>query len=307
MKRRIVAVCLLIVLAMSAAVPACAHEDQDAHDRDLKYALFGSREKALNGQAKIRFAAIADAAALAIDQFSPNPTARWKEGVYDQLQSELQALGVPGLSVSFDQLDLNRNASADGKNITANSHRKYTHQGWNYQGYPNAEFWKTRRQVLVHAVNWTLFHGDAPFSWVPWLSDVLYSPSEQCQAFSAMVYYIHILGDHIEGDVPEKLTDLEPLVQYASMSTPGILVELREQLQIVFASQRNSWTYAALIEDLTHLSLQIEKSCGGWSAVDTAEKCALNQQYASALLETLSSYLPILLRNESFFSTHFTS
>ena len=55
-----------------------------------------------------------------------------------------------------------------------------------------------------------------------------------------MIYYIHILGDHIAGNTPDKLTDLEPLIQYASLSTPGIIAELKEQIQIVFVSQKST-------------------------------------------------------------------
>lgn len=207
---------------------------------------------------------------------------------------------------SFDKLDLNINVSPDGKNITANSHRKYTHLGWNYKDYPNEAFWETRKKVLLHTVNWTLFHDKAFFSQIPGVSNVLYSPNEQCEAFCALIYYIHMLGDHAEGDKPEKLTDLEPLIQYTGLSTSGIIVELEEQLSVVFSSQEDSWTYAALMDQLTGLKIRAERNCGTSGAVDTQEKCTLNQCYANKLLNILSEYLPNLLRNEPFFSDHFT-
>lgn len=303
--KRVIAALLLAALALGIVFTACAHDDQREHDRDLKYVLFGAREAALNSDEQAIFQAIADAAALAIDQFSPNNTARWKEANYNGLQSTLQRLGLPGLNVAFDSIDLNSNAAPDGKNITANSHRRYTHLGWNYRSYPNADFWKARKQVLLHTVNWTLFHDGAALAWVPWLRDVLYAPDEQCDAFCALVYYIHIAGDHIAGDTPDKLTDLEPLIQYSSMSSPGILVELNEQLRIVFASQTNSWTYAALMEALSALMVKAEQHCGAWSAVDTAERCAANQEYAQELLDILSRYFPTLLKGEPFFAKHF--
>lgn len=154
-------------------------------------------------------------------------------------------------------------------------------------------------------MNWTLFQDKTPFSWVPFLSEALYAPSEQCEAFSAMIYYIHILGDHIEGDDPNMLTNLEPLIQYTSLSTPGIIAELTEQLSVVFVSQEDSWTYAALMQKLTDLKIRTEQNCGTWGAVDTKEKCVLNQQYAKELLDVLSAYLPHLLKNEPFFSGNF--
>lgn len=297
---------LLVVLAVGSAPAALAHEDQAEHDRDLKKALFGSEEKVLIGEEKTIFKAISNAAALAIDQFSQNEQLRQKESTYNELQDALQALRLPALPHSFDKLDLNINVSPDGKNITANSHRKYTHLGWNYKDYPNEAFWKMRRKVLLHTVNWTLFHDKAFFSWVPGVANMLYSPNEQCEAFCALIYYIHMLGDHAEGDKPEKLTDLEPLIQYTGLSTSGIIAELKEQLSVVFVSQEDSWTYAALMGKLTDLEIQAEQNCGTSGAVDTQEKCKFNQNCAKKLLGILSEYLPNLLRNEPFFSDHFT-
>lgn len=305
MKKRILAMLLLLFFVVGGTPAAFAHDSQIEHDKDLKYALFGSREKVLNGKEKKSFEAISNAAALTIDQFSPNDQQRQKESTYNKLQSELQELGLPALSDSFDTLDLNINVSPDGKNITASSHRMYTHLGWNYKNYPNEAFWKKRKQILLHTVNWTLFNDKAFFSRVPVVSDALYKPSEQCDAFCAMVYYIHILGDHIEGDKPEKLTDLELLIQYASLNTPGIIAELEELLSVVFVSQEDSWTYAALMNKLASLKIQAERNCGTWGAIDTIEKCTLNQAYAEELLDILSAYLPNLLRNEPFFSNHF--
>ena len=305
MKKRVIALLLAAAMFVMGGAPAFAHDDQGKHDKDLKYALFGSREKVLSGDEKLIFNAIANAAALTIDQFSPNDSLKWKKDVYDELQSDLQKLKLRELDIAFDDLDLNRTVAPDGKNIAPNTHRKYTHLGWNYKNYPNEKFWKLRKQVLLHTVNWTLFNDKAAFSWVPGLSDALYSPSEQCEAFSAVVYYIHILGDHIEGDVPEKLTDLEPLIQYTNLSTPGIIVELKEQLEIVFVSQNGSWSYAAIMEKLSALGIEAERNCGMWGSIDTVEKCKTNQEYAKKLLDILAEYLPQLLKNEPFFSNHF--
>ena len=305
MKKTFISVFLLLTLIFGCTQISYAHDKQAEHDGDLKYALFGSREKLLVGEEKAIFDAIANAAALTIDQFSPNDQTQWKEDVYSRLQENVQKLVHLKLPYSFEELDLNSKVSPDGKNITANSHRKYTHLSWSYRNYPNKEFWKTRKQLLLCTINWTLYHDKSLFLKVPWLSDMLYSPNEQCEAFGAAVYYIHILGDHIEGDKPEKLTNLEPLIQYRNLSTPGIIAELKEQLQIVFASQQSSWTYAAMMEEISDLEIKAERNCGTWGAVDTLEKCKINQQYAKELLDVLSAYLPKLLKNESFFSEHF--
>lgn len=304
MKRRIVAVILMMVFVVGSVPMAYAHSSQAEHNRDLKYVLFGSKEIKIENRYE-EFQAIADAAALTIDQFSPNNTARKMEDKYLELQSTLRTLGAPKLPLEFDGIDLNCQVAPDGKNITASSHRSYTHLGWNYTDYPNQEFWDKRKQILLHTVNWTLFQDNVPLAWVPWLKDVLYEPNEQCEAFCAVVYYVHILGDHIAGDTPDKLNHLAPLIQYTSLSTPGIIVELKEQLRVVFVSQASSWTYAALMEDISALEVKAERNCGIWGKVDTREKCEMNQEYAKELLDILARYLPTLLRNEPFFTGHF--
>ena len=300
---------LLLVFVVGSVPGALAHGDQSKHDRDLKHALFGSPkngflEKALTGKEKTIFEAISNAAALTIDQFSQNEQLHQKESTYNKLQSELQELGLPALPNSFDNLDLNIKVAPDGKNITANSHRKYTHLGWNYKDYPNEEFWETRKQVLLHTVNWTLFNDKALFSWIPGAADALYPPSEQCEAFCAMVYYIHILGDHIEGDASKNLEYLEP-IQYVDAFTSGIITELKEQLQIVFMAQKRSWSYAGLMEALTTLEIESAEEYKTWGKLDTKEKCDINKEYAKEILRILSAYLPTLLKGEPFFSSHF--
>lgn len=309
MKKRILAMLLLLVFVVGSVPGALAHGDQSKHDRDLKHALFGSPkngfpEKVLTGKEKTIFEAISNAAALTIDQFSQNEQLHQKESTYNKLQGELKELGLPALPNSFDNLDLNINVAPDGKNITANSHRKYTHLGWNYKDYPNEEFWKTRKQVLLHTVNWTLFNDKALFSWIPGAADALYPPSEQCEAFCAVVYYIHILGDHIEGDASKNLEYLEP-IQYVDTFTPGIITEQKEQLQIVFMAQKRSWSYAGLMEALTTLEIESAEEYKTWRKLDTKEKCDINKDFAKEILRVLSAYLPTLLKKEPFFYNHF--
>lgn len=308
--RKVISVLLIIVLVGTCVSCAFAHDDQNEHDKDLKQALFGNRDKQLVGEEKTAFQAIADAAAVTIDQFSPNDTLQWKKGTYDNLQNELSDLGVQTIGIDFKDLDLNIHVwdnvkNAEAKNITANSHRRFTHMGWKYKRYPNEEFWKRRKSVLLQTANEVLFTRKATFSRIPLLSGLIYQPSEQCEAFCAVVYYIHILGDHIEGDIPDKLTDLEPLIQYTSFSTPGIITELMEQLRVLFPNQTSTRVFSMLMQDLTDLRIEVEDNCGMWGSVDTVEKCRENQKYAKKLLEILATHLPLLLQREPFFADCF--
>lgn len=306
MKRKSVAFLLAFLFVMSICPLTLAHDDQKEHDADLKYAFWGDRKKELKGDEKKAFTVIANAASLSIDQFSPNDKVQWKKECYNTIQKYLCDLKVPKLNVSYEELDLSIRISGN-ENVVASTHRKYTHLGWNYKEYPKQDFWMLRKKALLDSVNRVLFNPQSLLSWWPWLSDVFYGPSEQCDAFCAMIYYIHILGDHIAGNTPDKLTDLEPLIQYASLSTPGIIAELKEQIQIVFVSQKSSRKYLSLMEDLSTLGICAEKNCGTWGSIDTDEKCRINQKNAEKLLDILANHLPQMLKNEPFFSDRFKS
>ena len=241
---------------------------------------------------------MADAASLCIDQFSVNENAENKKGEFEDLSHRVH------LSVSFRDIDLNK--GIDGKNITANTHRLYTHKGWDFSEYPDKAFWKRRKKIMQDTAQQMFFkHSNSIF---PWLSDTflgLREPSEQCDAFCALVYYVHILGDHLEGDKPEKLIALEPLAQYESLSSPGIIPELQEYLQILFVDQKYTRTFTALMQDLDVLGREAEKVYYSWGGINTEEKCAINRNNAEKLLTLLGDKVPILLRNESFFKNLF--
>ena len=140
----------------------------------------------------------------------------------------------------------------------------------------------------------------------PILSSLI-GPSEQCDAFCALVYYVHILGDHLEGDKPDKLEALEPLAQYESLSSPGIIPELQEYLQVLFADQKTSWAFMSLMQGLDTLGRKAEKVYYSSGGINTEEKCAINMENAKELLTLLGDYIPELLKNEDFFIEAFFS
>ena len=112
--------CLILLLVTTALIccvtNAMAHDDQKEHDKDLVYAFFGDREKVLTGNENTAFQALADAAAITIDQFSPNDTLQWKKSTFNQLQEELDKLGLPRLQISFESIDLNIHVWDNAKN-----------------------------------------------------------------------------------------------------------------------------------------------------------------------------------------------
>lgn len=282
MTKRSVAIFLLVVFVMGNAV-AFAHL-QPQHSADLKKVLFGDEYKYLSKDQNTAFNAIAHAAAFTIDQFSSSKTQ--EDGTYKKLLNELDELGIKAKITKFRKVDLN--FEVDKNNISATTHRKYTHLGWDYENYPNQEFWLLRKQMLIDTVNWVLFNRDAKFSWIK----PLYKPSKQCEAFSAVIYYVHILGDHVAGDTPRKLENLEPLL--------SIIIELKEQLGIVFASQKNSRKYKALEDELSAFIIKVQRNYNLYGV-----ECKINKKYAKDLLERLAEHIPKLLQEEEFFRKYF--
>lgn len=291
--KRALAIVLSIAM-LCCGLSAFAHSSQRDHDKDLKLVLFGDRDYSLRGEKGEAFKTIADAAALCIDQFSANETMQSKKGDFDVLA------GSVNLSVSFEDIDLNKNNVEES--VTPNNHRMYTHQGWNSAKYRKKEFWDVRKKVLLETVQQKIFGNSIlNSSWLPDFIRNLSGPDEQCDAFCALIYYVHILGDHLEGDKPEKLEALEPLAQYESLSSPGIIPELQEYLQVLFADQKTSWTFMALMQDLDTLGRKAEKVYYSPGGIDTEEKCATNMKNAEELLDLLGREVPKLLKNEDFF------
>lgn len=182
----------------------------------------------------------------------------------------------------------------------------YTHRGWNFSEYPDNAFWKTRQKILLETVQQELFGDSNPLiNWVTYKVNSLMGPSEQCEAFCRMVYCIHILGDHTVGDKPGKLAFLLPLARPHDELNPGIIPELKDCLQILFADQNDGWTYMALMNELDIDRMKAEELYSSDGGIYTEEKCAANIENAKELLCKLGEYIPKLLRNEEFFAQVF--
>lgn len=276
-----------------------AHDDQGQHDKDLKLVLFKNQDYLLYGDKKKAFQLIADAASICIDQFSTNTSVRWKSNAYEKLDASI------GLNIPFEDIDLNRTKAIDGTNITANTHRRYTHLGWDFSMYPNKEFWATRKKVLTTTVEKVLFSNDSLPLWLSRIITPNQWSKEQINAFSAFVYYVHLVGDHVAADKPEKLVALDPLVRHNDLSSPGIIPELIEYLQVLFPSQKNTRVFITMREELEILAMKAAKNYHSWGGINSDEKCKLNESYAKKLLELLSENMPTLLKNEDYFSRVF--
>lgn len=288
MGKRIVAMLVAAIVLIAIAQPAWAHE-REQHDADIEFILFGDENyKESHSSVKDSIQAVEDAVYLAVDQFNGN-------GVKEL--EILKGMGVKGLPLSIDAFDYTSNYS----------HRSLTHRGWDFE-YPEKAHWSIRKSILTNTVQKVLFDENKPLSWFPWLSDKLYGTTQstkQRDSFCALLYYIHILGDHIEAKKYRDLDYIAPLVRPNDKENPGLIPELQKHLEILFASQQSSFSYLALMGELDNLNAKASKLISSTGGINTDEKFRQYHDCATALRETLSFYLPKLLKKEPFFSSHF--
>ena len=281
--KRIISLLLVLVLLISAA-PAFAH-DREEHDQELEYVLFRDRYYSdthpTTGKIVER---IEDAAYLAIDQYNGSGTTELKNLNDDK---------IPGIPSSIEQINFSSNYA----------HRDFTHRGWNVTYDPKAH-WPERQTILKNTIRAKLFSSsEGPLSWLPWSSDRS-KTDRKVEAFAVLVYYVHVLGDHIEAEKFTALNYVSPLANYNDRDNPGIIPDLMKYLAILFEDQSSAEQYNSMIQDLEHLADISDKLYhvdGGIRETQFPEY----HQYALDLLETLATYVPDLLKNEAFFHKAF--
>ena len=302
MRRSTISWLIILALFFTLVSPACALPSQDDHDKDLRDLLFGEGYT-LTGEKKEKFQAIADAAALCIDQFSSNETERKKEDTFKSLDARI------GFSFSFDDIELQKGIG--GINVNANSHRLYTHRGWDFSEYPLKELWARRKKILTATVNTELF-GQSPglLKHLPWVEGVVYSEeacNDQCEAFCKLVYYIHLLGDYKEAtSYSATFQQLIPLVRHEDLTSPAMIDELIKIVPILFGSQK--WTYPIFIQELESIQTRAEKVMfidGRTGGIRTQEQFDEYYQCAMDLRDAIKQYVPEMLKKTDFFSEAF--
>lgn len=302
MAKKIIALSIVLVLLAGLCPVAFAHPNQGAHDHDLSDILFGEGYY-LTGEKKAKFQAIADAAALCIDQFSSNEDQESKKPLFEALDERI------GFSFTFDDIELQK--LPGGINASAKTHRRYTHRGWNFSDYPSQmqKLWDQRKLILTATVNKELFGKDPGIlKKIKWIEGLVYSEeacNEQCEAFCALVYYIHILGDYEEAkSYSSEFQQLIPLVRNPEDTTaPAMIDEIIALIPILFDSQ--PWSTPVLIQELERIKANAEKIMFVQGGIRTQEQFDAYHECAMELIEALEDYIPGMLKNTDFFSKAF--
>ena len=121
--------------------------------------------------------AIEYAAQLTIDQYG---------GKNRENYNQLKKWGMGGLPLRFSTIDYMEDLSGSGIKITPNTHRLYTHQGWDREYTTNnvQKFWTARRNVLLGTLNTIFGFSSFPF---------LFGYTEECNSLAGIIYYTHLL------------------------------------------------------------------------------------------------------------------
>lgn len=265
-----------------------AHPDSREHDKELMAVLFSKTETyTKNSDTNKYIDALKYASNLTIDQFG---------GSGEDKYNALKRWKMRGIPSKFSDIDYKYVIPGGTTQISANTHRRFTHQGWIIDfGITEAnKFWDTRKKVLLGTVN-TIFE----FNKMP----IVIKHDKECEYFCGIIYYVHLLGDYDEADNYKKLNLLVPLA--GSNDGVDMISNLREYIEYVFVEQKQSSDYKDLMEDLDKIektARPIQQSSGG---VNTDEEFDKYKKCSDDLLNSLIQHLPVLLKNEEFFSNVF--
>ncbi len=286
--KRLIVLLTAILFLLQAAVPAFSH-GRSEHDEELELVLFGNRYYSLSHPlVSGRIRALEDAVYLCIDQFNGSGA--------EQLKN-LQDRKIPGLPRSISEIDFTSNYS----------HRKYTHRGWNLTSYDPAANWTVRQNILRNTIEKELFSSDNGL--IAAATNLIRGNSykDEVENFSAFLYYVHVLGDHIEADTYGKLGYIIPLSrQHESADNPGLITELKGHIQVLFSKQSNTRIYRSLMSELQNLWNISDSIVNTEGEVNSPEKFSVYHQCAIDLLNTLSLYIPGMLKEEDFFKSAFS-
>lgn len=284
---------LLIVIAAVFAVLLSTSNLQafsaKEHNDYLERVLFGNYSSYKNNsETKKIIESLENASYLAIDQ-----NGRKTPGDQNKLDDlKDRGVKVPKLD------DLLFSISGGG----FEEHRRYTHKGWNFEYKPEDKaHWKSiRKKLLMDTVNKELSFGFfSNFLWFDY--------DQKCKDFSALIYYVHVLGDFIADDYETKNDALNNMMHLADERDPdnSLLSELSNHLKSLFADEKGDYNYRELIDGLKELEHRAASVYHTPGNLNTKEKYDEYHDCAEAAMELLIERVPELLKKESFFKNTF--
>ena len=288
----------LFITVSITSTPALAF-GAEKHDDYLEQALFGVKMSFDNETEEKNMQALEYASFLCIDYTKDNTQSSAGQTAYTFLDD----FGISALPDSLSTIE----------GPGGSSHRQYTHFGWQ-QGYQNDSEdkanWEARKALLLSTTNKAFDFGwfSKKFSGRLW-----FDYDAKCDSFSALIYYVHILGDHIYTKSINTANDMIPLSRSnPSISKPSLIYELKRHIPIILADQlKNSKNiprnYTALMSKIDTIDVEARRILNRDGTLSTDTDISAYNDCAQELMDVLIDYLPPLLEKEKFFTEAFPS
>lgn len=270
-KSLITLLCIIFVLGNTLKV-SYAYE-RNEHDACMLEVLFKNFKEVENDKGiRNEIKALECASYLAIDQFNNSG------------QKDLEFL------LSYGVKDIPSNVDEISFNASGTTHRSHTHCGWDFQFYTvTKELWPARKQIMLNTADAIFdFQGD----------------EDKKESFCALIYYIHILGDHLDDRSYIVKNGLKMDVG-GRIDKEDIIHELLKHIQIVFADQKYTHKYRSLTNTLERYNSRLAKIVRSEGGINTDKKFQQKQKYTVKLMKLLTMYLPEMLKEELFFNEVF--
>lgn len=281
---------ILVLVVLLSITPLCyAHPFSD-QKKEMQYVLFGRDNYYASQPKKQRDAidALAYAQNLVTDEFNGDTTP-----VFAERLSFLQNLGVQGLPTGIEEIDFKYNSG----------HEKFVNIRWEPYETPQKGNWKVRKNILLTTVNKVFDFGMGTDIYL-FGNNPLVPYEKQCDAFAALLFYVHQIGD-IETTAYKAY--VFPLArQHPGEGNADILWDLMEiYLPSLFPSQVDSDEYKNLFTELGRLATDARELAGSVGGINSEEKEKRIKAYAQETIQILSRYIPKMLHNETFFINTF--
>ena len=279
-------ICLSVLFCSFFNTFVSYSHNRDKHDEILNKVLFGEDYPSLSVSKSNKLKAIEDASYLCIDQFGNNGNS--------ELNFLRNTIGVKNTIKTISEINYS--------NIS--EHRKFTHQGWNYEYthtlIPKTDIfedinWDRRKKILLETCKKVFDFGFSPIGY-----------DKKCDAFSSMVYHVHLIGDYQAMDEnaydkyklnADKHPHMIPL--YKRNDTVNILNALQENFKTLFSTQKNDDNYRKLLSpslsEISKIKSRLSLECSYDEFIEICED----------LIAVLQENVPDLLRKEEFFRKEF--
>ena len=269
----------IIFILFVSSFANCWSHDGDGHDRELREVLFGENAYRLSEQGELYFRLLCEASYLTLDLY--NTDSKGKLYIDD-----LRKNGVKNLP-SIESIMYNSNSL----------HGRYTHLGWEHNYVVDKANWKARKTILLETVKR--------------IGNFKDNERIKLDAFAALVYEIHVLGDHIGDSDYSRYTRIrlvsEPDYKGQEVSptsdgpfnNPTLYIYFLYHIQRLFREQKTSYEFTQMIGFLNRHKNQFVSSKERPVPYDDI------QFLAKKTKQELVRYLPTLLVKERFFKEAF--